>query len=572
MRKPPMLFVAAILIVLGLIWLGVAELARPAVAADPSSLDGLASLSGAVQAPKPFKAAQVHIMNVDKQVLFMVYTSGGRYRAPNLFPGKYEVTVRKAGFGTDTQTITLAAGAKATLDFSLREQAGPGVRQGEFGFTSGAGTDVKLLSYDELYPRESGRVLLEKNCMYCHGKNFFPSKQYHETQWNAFIDLMTGATASERGAMVPPGALSQPDRATLLAYLSRQFGPGSLPRGLRVDTEFPVDEAALGKAMYVEYYLPLDPKLDAGNKQRRTQQPHFDQQGNVWYTDRSIPNRIGRVDPRTGQFKDWVMPDPKADPHGLTVDARGHVWFAETAGFHLGELDPATGSIMRYPMDSTGRSKGRGHSPAVDSKQNVWFTVIQGDMIGKWDRQTGKSIVWKVPTQGAAPYGIALDKDDNVWFAEFRRCKIGKFDPRTERFTEYVVPSQPCTIRRLGVDSQSMVWYGDFSNGKLGKIDPTTGKIVQYDIPMPFSEPYDVWADREDAIWISDGGQGGALIRFDQRTKKFTYYPTPQITDQPKLAITREGAIWYTPRSSLRAAVGVLYPNVEKITTLAASY
>src|SRR5438552_3167693 len=131
--------------------------------------------------PRPLaEAAQVHIMNADKQVLFMVYTSAGRYRAPNLFPGKYEVTVRKAGFGADTQTITLAAGAKATLDFSLREQAGPGVRQGEFGFTSGAGTDVKLLSYDELYPRESGRVLLEKNCMYCHGKNFFPSKQYQD--------------------------------------------------------------------------------------------------------------------------------------------------------------------------------------------------------------------------------------------------------------------------------------------------------------------------------------------------------------------------------------------------------
>jgi virginiamycin B lyase len=202
----------------------------------------------------------------------------------------------------------------------------------------------------------------------------------------------------------------------------------------------------------------------------------------------------------------------------------------------------------------------------------VWFTVIQGDMIGKWDRQTGQSTVWKVPTQGAAPYGIDLDKDNNVWFAEFRRCKIAKFDPRTETFTEYVAPSAPCTIRRLGVDSRGTVWYGDFSNGKLGKIDPKTGTIVQYDVPMPYSEPYDVWADREDAIWISDGGQGGALIRFDQRTEKFTYYPTPQITDQPKLAITRDGAIWYTPRSSLKAAAGVLYPDAENIKTLAAHY
>ena len=542
----------------------------PSRAADGDGLPGTASVSGTVQAPRAFKAAQVHLMNTDKNVLFMVYTSGGRYRALNLFPGIYEVTVRVPGLETVPQKITLAAGARETLNLTLRETATPGVRQGEFGFTTQRPGDVELVSYDELYPNEPGRPLLEKNCMYCHGKSFFPSKQYHETQWNHFIDQMLDG-AGMRGALIPPGTLSAQDRATIVAYLGKHFGPGSPRRGLKADTDFPIDEGALAQAMYVEYYLPLDPKLD-GKTQRRTQEPHFDPDGNVWYTDRSMPNRIGRVDPRTAEFKDFMMPDPKGDPHGLTVDSQGHVFWAETVGFSLGRLDPKTGSITRYPMDSTGRAKGRGHTPVIDSKENVWFTVIVGDMIGKWDRQTGKSTVWKVPTQGAAPYGIALDKDENVWFAEFRRCKIGKFDPRTEKFTEYAALTQPCTIRRLGVDSTGMVWYGGFNNGKLGKIDPATGKIVEYDIPMAFSEPYDVWPDREDKIWISDGGQGGALIRFDPKTEKFTYYPTPQITDQPKLAITRDGAVWYTPRSSSRAAAGVLYPDVTRMKTLGAYY
>jgi len=542
----------------------------PSRAADGDGLPGTASVSGTVQAPRAFKAAQVHFVNTDKNVLFMVYTSGGRYRVLNLFSGNYEVTVRAPGLETAAHKITLAAGARETLNLTLRETATQGVRQGEFGFTTQRPGDVALVSYDELYPNEPGRPLLEKNCMYCHGKSFFPSKQYHETQWNHFIDQMLDG-AGMRGALIPPGTLSAQDRATIVAYLGKHFGPGSPRRGLKADTDFPIDEAVLAKAMYVEYYLPLDPKLD-GKAQRRTQEPHFDPDGNVWYTDRSMPNRIGRVDPRTAEFKDFMMPDPKADPHGLTVDRQGHVFWAETVGFSLGRLDPKTGSITRYPMDSTGRAKGRGHTPVIDSKDNVWFTVIVGDMIGKWDRQTGKSTVWKVPTQGAAPYGIALDKDENVWFAEFRRCKIGKFDPRTEKFTEYAAPTQPCTIRRLGIDSSGMVWYGGFNNGKLGKIDPATGKIVEYDIPMAFSEPYDVWPDREDKIWISDGGQGGALIRFDPKTEKFTYYPTPQITDQPKLAITREGAVWYTPRSSSKAAAGVLYPDVTRITTLGAYY
>jgi virginiamycin B lyase len=115
-----------------------------------------------------------------------------------------------------------------------------------------------------------------------------------------------------------------------------------------------------------------------------------------------------------------------------------------------------------------------------------------------------------------------------------------------------------------------MVWYGGFNNGKVGRIDPRTGTIREYDVPLAHSEPYDVWPDRQDNIWISDGGQGGALIRFDPRSEKYTYYPTPQTTDQPKLAITRDGAVWYTPRSSVKAAVGVLYPDVTAITTLGA--
>src|SRR5207247_10437081 len=125
----------------------------------------------------------------------------------------------------------------------------------------------------------------------------------------------------------------------------------------------------------------------------------------------------------------------------------------------------------------------------------------------KWDRATGKTTLWPVPTQGAAPYGIALDRQENVWFAEFRRGKIGKFDPRTEKFTEYAALTQPCTIRRLGVDSTGTAWYGSFSSGKLGRIDPTTGKITEYDIPMPFAEPYDALPDRHAQIWLSDAGQ-----------------------------------------------------------------
>ena len=231
---------------------------------------------------------------------------------------------------------------------------------------------------------------------------------------------------------------------------------------------------------------------------------------------------------------------------------------------------------MRYAVDPKGEIgknlRAEGHTPILDSKQNVWFTVIVGNKLGKWDRKTGKLSLWEPPTPDSFPYGIVIDKMDTIWFIESRRCKVTQFDPRTEKFTEHLPLTRPCRLRRLGIDSQGTIWYGVFSHGKLGKLDPKTGKIVEYDLPMPFSEPYDTWPDREDNIWIGDGGQGGALIRFDPRQETFTYYPSPQRTDMPKLEITREGAVWYNPRSSENAAVGVLYPDVSKMTTLAAYY
>ena len=537
---------------------------------EVSSISGTGTLSGEIDAPKPFQAAQVHAMNVDKNILYMVYTAAGRYRAVNMFPGNYEVSVRKKGFAADVQKVVVRAGENTTADFSLREA--PETAQGGGYGPRGTAEDVQLVSYDTLYPPGPGRDVAEKTCIYCHGPNFLPRQQRNETGWKAAIDLMT-QSGEVRGALIPPGTFSAQDRRTLEAYLTKNFGPTSPNQALKIDAKMPLDEQALARAMYVEYYLPLDPELDADNTQRRGQDPYFDHDGNVWYTDRSIPNRLGRLNPRSGEFKDYVLPEPEADPHGLTVDGEGYVWWAETRGFHLGRLDPRTGEMTRYSMDHTGKSEGaRGHTPVTDSKQNVWFTVIHGDRIGKWDRETEKATVWKVPTPAASPYGILVDRNDKVWFAEFRRGKVGKFDPVTEEFTEYPALTQPSSMRRLGMDSKGTVWYGLFSSGKLGKLDPETGEIIEYNIPMPFSEPYDVWPDPEDNVWISDGGQGGTLIKFDPRTEKFTYYPSPQRTDMPKLEITREGAIWYNPRSSPKAAVGVLYPDVTKMTTLAAYY
>src|ERR1041384_116558 len=88
-----------------------------------AALPGYGTLTGAVDAATPFKAAQVFIRNVDKHVLYMVYTNAGQFRAVSLFPGNYEVNVVAKGFESDLQKLALKAGDNPALKIAMKDVA-----------------------------------------------------------------------------------------------------------------------------------------------------------------------------------------------------------------------------------------------------------------------------------------------------------------------------------------------------------------------------------------------------------------------------------------------------------------
>ena len=68
---------------------------------------------------------------------------------------------------------------------------------------------------------------------------------------------------------------SRQDREELVAYMVKNFGPDAKPRRVRTDQEMPLDEAKLGKAMYIEYYLPPDPPGQGTNAPEFSKRPAF---------------------------------------------------------------------------------------------------------------------------------------------------------------------------------------------------------------------------------------------------------------------------------------------------------
>ena len=581
---------------------------------EAASIAGTASLSGAVDSATPFKAAQVFIRNVDKRLLYMVYTNAGQFRAVALFPGNYEVSAAAKGLQSDVQKLVVKAGHNPKLKLSLRDPAGNAQRTIVNALETESSTDSSVreeLSYDEIYPPGLGRDVAERTCMVCHGENFISTRPGGLAAWTARIDRMMGAELANRpAASYAEGLLSyrasalrfsRQDREDLLAYLVKNFGPDAKPQPVRIDQEMPLDEAKLGKAMFIEYYLPPDPpgqgmnapeysKLTGGFVGRRVgQDVRFDQDGNVWLTDRGYPNRLVRLDPRTGQQKDYVLPNPISGNHDVNIDRTGIIWLAEPEGQQpSGEkrllgFNPKTEKFeYLIPMDPNNviRSPRKWlQSMAFDSKNNVYVGWIMGGAISKYDRETKKVSVFPVPTHNAIPYGIIADRNDNIWMALWDSGNLAKFDTSNNEWTIFAPPTYPGQVRRLNVDAQNNIWYGMWAAGKrsgrLGKLDQTTGRITEYPVPRQNSNPYDVAQDLDGDIWVADvGGSAAALWKFNPRDQTFTLYPKPQKTaDTPKIQITKDGAIWYAPRGSQRApAFGVLYPDMDKIATLGAYY
>src|SRR5258706_3393321 len=107
--------------------------------ARAASLPGTAALSGTVEAPKPFQAAQVFIRNREKRMLYMVYTNKGRYSAVALFPGTYQVSVTARGLQSDVKKVVVKAGDTATLNLALQPRDGIDPRSVAFNTGGGGG-------------------------------------------------------------------------------------------------------------------------------------------------------------------------------------------------------------------------------------------------------------------------------------------------------------------------------------------------------------------------------------------------------------------------------------------------
>ena len=247
--------------------------------------------------------------------------------------------------------------------------------------------------------------------------------------------------------------------------------------------------------------------------------------GALWYTGMQA-NTIGRVDPRTGQVKEYKLPTPDSGPHGIVADRDGNIWFTANYSGYIGRFDPKTNIFREYALPNPAARDP--HTLVFDQKGMLWFTVQGGNFVGRLDPASGRIELRKLKVEKSRPYGLVVNSKGVPFFCEFGRNMLASIDPRTMEITEYPLP-EGARPRRLAITPDDMVYYSDYARGRIGWLDPKTG--VTGDIASPGgdrSAPYGMASTRDGIIWYSESGVSpNTIVRFDPRTKSFASWPIP---------------------------------------------
>ena len=253
----------------------------------------------------------------------------------------------------------------------------------------------------------------------------------------------------------------------------------------------------------------------------RPHDPALAPDGSLWYTGQG-ENKLGRLDPKTGEFKEYPLKTPNSGPHGLTADKDGNIWFTAISGGYVGKLNPKTGEIAEYRPDNGAEIDP--HTPVFDHDGILWFTNEETNYIGRLDPKTGTMTLTKVPTLHAVPYGIVILQNNTPLFCEFGSNKLGSIDPHTMKISEYTLPNAGARPRRIALAPDGTIYYTDYARGYLGHFDPSKGTLLkEWASPGGAgSNPYGIAVMNDGEVWYSESGvHPNTLVQFDPKTEKF---------------------------------------------------
>jgi len=345
----------------------------------------------------------------------------------------------------------------------------------------------------------NGKAMVDAKCNTCHPLGARTGSGYTAEGWKTVLRMMTNHG-------VP---ISAEEMAPMMEYLVKAYPVKARPEAAVVPGPVKVTMKA----------------WQVGTPGSRPHDPLAAKDGSLWYTGQ-MTNTLGRVNPRTGEVKEYPLKTEHSGPHGLVEDRGGNIWYTGNTGALVGKLNPKTGEVTEYKMPEPAAKDP--HTILIDKAGIVWFTVQNANMVGRLDPKTGDVRLATAPSAKSRPYGMAFTPDGALFVVQFGINSVLRVDTKTMEMKEFKLPDPASRPRRVATTADGMVWYSDYSRGYLGRLNPKTGEVKEWQSPSgPKSAPYGISAIKG-AIWYSESeASPNTVVRFDPKSEKFQTWAIP---------------------------------------------
>ncbi len=448
----------------------------------------------------------------------------GKFRIQNLPAGKYTVSANAGGFRQSRQAEVLKPRQVTDINFSLEPEARAQelldqATGGEW-LVSVPGTDRQKLS-------------LSQNCSGCHGLYHLMTRRFSRADWLKIVDTMKILTAIGEVRDEKPSRWRGATDEEITDYLGQIQGPDSPLPAIRFSPR-PTGKATEG--VYTEYRIPRSDAI-----------PHdvnLDAEGNLWYNDWAA-NYIGKLNPKTGQFKEYKMPD-LAGAHpgalGIVVDRNQIVWVAQLWAGRVVRFDPKTEKvtgIWKTPIEPS--------RPGILSVDPRGGTVWLGDGIrnSAWRLDVASGNFKEYEVGG---YGLEVNSKGMVYRGGFSDDKLKMLNPETGKVSYYPTPHEDSAPRRGDVDWEDNFWFGEWLGGKIGKLDFKTGLITDYPVSVAFAAFYDAGVDRKNRLVWAQDYHNDRMVRVNPANGEVVEYPMPTLDAEVRRTVidssTNPPSVW----------------------------
>ena len=115
----------------------------------------------------------------------------------------------------------------------------------------------------------------------------------------------------------------------------------------------------------------LDVKIrewDVPTKGAHPHDPAVAPDGSLWFTEQMV-SKLGRLDPATGDFKEYPLKGKNDGPHGLVADSDGNIYIADSGASVIYRVGPA-GNLGVFAGQAGNSGYGGDNGPAAKALLN----------------------------------------------------------------------------------------------------------------------------------------------------------------------------------------------------------